>query len=169
MTSPDLAFALAQTLLDRIVTRMTAVGREPGRAFVYDGPAVPADDCCEGLVWIRIGTVTPTDGSAEPYREMRNAPAGPVGATILFEFGVLRCASILDSDGEAPSPDEYTADALAASADRQAMRLAVLCDFPSDIMAANCDGQIPGPWIPVDAGGCSGGYMTTTVGTSIVM
>lgn len=169
--TPDLAFTLAEALLGRIVARMAGQGREPRKAFVYDGPAVPADDCCEGLVWVRIGTITPTDGSADPYREMRNLPAGPSGATILYELGVLRCsvAPPVDEDGYAPTADDFTADARNAASDRQSLRLAVMCDFPQDLMAAMCDGQIPGPWIPVDAGGCSGGWMTVTVGTSIVM
>lgn len=168
---PDLAFSLAEALLGRVVTRMTALGRPPGRAFVYDGPAVPADDCCEGMVWVRVGTIQPTDGSADPYREMRNLPAGPSGATILFELGVLRCtvAPPVGEDGEPPTPDDFTEDARRAGNDRQSLRLAVMCDFPTDLIAAMCDGQIPGAWIPVDAGGCSGGWMTTTVGTSIVM
>lgn len=159
---------LASALLGRFVTRLTALGMKPGRSFVFDGVAIPADDCCDGLAWVRVVQVQPTDGSNAPYSELRNLPATATGATIEFELGILRCAPILDEEGQAPDPDDYTASALQSAADRQQMRMAIICDFPEDITEATCDGQIPGLWAPVDAGGCAGGFMTTTVGTTLV-
>lgn len=164
----DTAFTLASALLGRFVDRLTALGTKPARAFVFDGVAIPADDCCDGLAWVRVVGFQPTDGSNAPYSEMRNLPATATGATITLELGILRCAPILDEEGQAPDPDDYTASALQSGQDRQQMRMAIICDFPEDITEANGDGQIPGLWAPVDAGGCAGGYMTTTVGTTLV-
>lgn len=166
---PDVAFLLAQALLGRFVQRLTDAGVAPAKAFISDGASVPADECCDGLAWVRVGQIQPTDGSSNPYSEMRNTPIPTPGHSIVLEVGVLRCAPVLDEQGNAPSADEYTEAALAAAFDRQSLRMAVLCDFVDDINAVNADGQIPGPWTPLDAGGCAGGYMTTSVGTSMII
>lgn len=166
--SPDLAFTLASALLGHITARLEAAGCAPGRAFVSDGVGVPADDCCSGVAWVRVAQIVATDGHGNAYREMLNAPVGPYGHSIILEAGVLRCTPVLDDQGQPPDPDEYTAAAQLISADRQALRMAVECDLPADIIAANADGQIPGAWTPLDAGGCGGGFLITEIGTSMV-
>lgn len=164
---PDLAFTLAEQLLGHIKDRLT--GDIPKRIYVYAGSAVPADDCCAGMLWIRVGQVEPTAADGNTYRLMLNAGTPVPGHNVLLEVGVLRCGPIIDEQGYAPTGADFTAAAMQAAADRQAMRLAVLCDFPADLIAANADGQIPSTWIPIEAADCVGGYMTVIVGTSIVI
>lgn len=166
---PDVAHTLAVALLGHIMDRLEAQANPPKRAFIVNGVGIPADDCCEGLLWVRVAEIVASDGNGNAWREMWNAPAGPPGHIITIETGVLRCSSVLNEDGTAPSPDDYTATALQASSDRQAVRLALLCDFPPDIIAAQCDGQILSAWTPMDEADCNGGYMTTIVGTSMVI
>lgn len=165
---PDTAFTLANQLLGHMMDRLKDAANPPAKSFVCDSTAVPADDCCNGIAWVRVVNIVPTNGDGEPYRTMANAPTPVPGHSIFLEFGVMRCTPILDEQGNAPDPAEYTAAALQAAADRQQMRLALLCDLPADIIAINADGQIPGNWTPLDAGGCGGGYMTTEIGTSVV-
>lgn len=166
--TPDTAFTLAEALLGRIMDRLTDLGCPPLLAFVFSGVAVPAADCCQGMAWVRVGTIQPTDGSYDAYTKMANLPATAQGATIALEAGLLRCAKGIDGDGEAPRPSEYQEEALRAAVDRDAVRRAILCDFPADILAANADGHVPGPWVAIDVGECTGGAMTTTVGTTLV-
>lgn len=164
----DTAFTLAVALLGHLVSRMESANVAPGRSFVADGATVPAEDCCDGVAWVRVALVSPSDGSGDPYVEMRNLPAGPAGHVITLEIGVLRCTPVLGEQGESPPPEDYTEAARVAAADRGAMRMAVLCDFPADIVAAQADSQVPSEWSPIDAGGCGGGFMTTRVGTTLV-
>lgn len=166
---PDIAFTLLTQLLGHIMDRLTDAGMRPKRSFVYGGGAAPADDCCDGLAWGRVALVQPTDGSGAPVTDIRNASIPAMGHSITLEVGVLRCAPTLDGGGNPPDASDDTAAALQVAADRQQMRMAVLCDFPSDIIAIGADGQAVGPWVPVDAGDCIGGYLTTTVGTSSTM
>lgn len=166
--TPDTAFTIAEALLGRFLARLDASGCGPGKSFIADGASVPAEDCCDGIAWTRVGDIQPTSGDSNPYAEMRNLPAGPSGHDITIEVGIMRCTPILDEQGNPPPSVEYTEAAKLNASDRLAMRQAVLCDWPADLVAANCDGYIPSNWTPIEAGGCGGGYMTITVGTTLV-
>lgn len=166
---PDLAFQLAELLLARITDRLTDAGDRPGRIMISDGIIPPIDDCCEGLLWARVTQITATDGAGTPVALIYNGSIPTMAASIGLEAGILRCSPVLGADGEAPDPDAVTASALQAAADRTQLRMAVLCDFPKDIVALDCDGQAVGAWIPVDGGGCNGGFITTAVGASSTM
>lgn len=152
-----------------MMLRLNATGLPPARSFVSDGGSVPSDECCNGVAWVRVAQITPTDADGNTFRFMWNAPTPVPGHSILLEAGVLRCTPTLDELGNPPSPEEYTAAAQLVSSDRLALRLALLGDFPTNIIEEQADGQIPGVWTPVDAGGCGGGYITTEIGTSMVM
>lgn len=166
---PDVAFQLAEALLGHMMVRLLEADNPPARSFISDGVAPPGDDCCAGIAWVRVATVIPTDGDGNAYRVMLNSPAGPWGHSIFLEAGVLRCTPVLDEQGNPPPDCDYTAAALLAASDRQALRMALICDLPANIIAAGADGQIPGNWTPIDAGGCGGGYITTQIGTTLVI
>lgn len=166
---PDTAFLLAQQLLGRIVARLVDAGDPPGIALISDGDAAPSYDCCLGLAWVRVAEIAATDGSGTPIREIKNVPTPTFGHLITLEAGILRCAPVVDEQGNAPPPAAWTASALQSASDRQQLRMAILCDFPEDVAGVQADGQLPAPWIPIDAGGCAGGYMTVGVGTSMVI
>lgn len=164
---PDLAHTLATALLDHITTRLTDLADPPGRAFVCGEDTIPADDCCDGLVWVRVAAITPTDGSATPTNELMPAGTPVAGHSILLEAGTLRCAPTIDEQGRPPTPDEYTTSALHSAQDRQAVRLAVLCDLPADIIRLQADGQVVGVWTPIYTGDCAGGFLTTQIVATI--
>lgn len=163
---PDLGFTLADALLGRIRTRLIAAGNPPSKVFVYDGASMPADDCCVGLLYVRLAQIDVTDGEGMPLPQIRNNVIGPRGYAFTFEAGILRCAPVVNEQGIAPTAADYTASALLQASDRNQMRYALVCDFPEDIDGAECDGQSIGPWVAVDAGACAGGYITTRVGYS---
>lgn len=165
---PDVAFQLADALLGHIVQRLTDLNAAPERAFVCGESTVPADDCCDGLVWVRVATIIATPGDGSQDRTLRPAVAPIPAHATLLEAGAMRCAPTLDEQGNPPAPEEYTASALASAQDRQAIRAAIECDLPADLVALNADGQLVGAWLPIDDGGCAGGYMTTQIVTSII-
>lgn len=164
---PDVAFTLAQQLLGRIMDRLRDAGDPPKRAYVSDGSTVPADECCDGIAWVRVARIIATHGDGTPVSEIPNSSVPTMGASITLEAGILRCVTTpVDGQGRAPSPEEFTADALQAAADRTQLRMAVLCDFPADIIAIDADGQAVGAWVPISVGGCGGGFLTLDVGAS---
>lgn len=166
---PDLSYNLAAALLARINNRLIKAGQPPAKAFVYDGGTGPADDCCAGLLWVRVAQIDVTDGSGQPLPEIRNIPIGPMGYAITLEAGILRCAPTVNEQGQAPTAAQYEASAVQQASDRLQMRLAVQCDFIPDLQGdpeTECDGQSVGSWVAIDAGACAGGYMTTRVGYS---
>jgi hypothetical protein len=167
--APDLAYTFATRLLAHMLARIEeAGGAAPGRALVSDGDSIPADDCCDGFAWTRVAQIGATDGTGAPYNYAANIGAPVPAHYTVIEIGVLRCTPTVQENGSAPDVEEITAAALEQSADRQAMRLAVECDLPADILELNADAQIPSVWTPIMAGGCAGGFMTTNVITSIV-
>lgn len=169
MTTPDTAYTLAQALLGRIMVRLTDADVAPGLSFVYDGPVLPADDCCQGLLWARLVQIEPTDGSGDPYKTQRNVGVPVPGWLITLEVGILRCIPEINEQGLAPSPDEYNAASLMAAFDRQQIRAAIMTDFLQDVRGNDCDALAPGPWIPADAGGCAGGFTTVAIVTTLSM
>lgn len=149
--------------------RLEAAGDAPARMFISDGVGVVGDDCCDGLAWVRVATIQPTDASGATLSGIRNASIPVFGHSIILEAGTLRCSPTMDSLGRNVTPDDHTRAAQLAASDRQALRMALLCDFPADVIAANADGNTPSAWLPLNAGGCGGGYMTTTIGTSMII
>lgn len=163
---PDVAHTLAAALLAHILDRLTDLDASPGRAFVCGEDTIPADDCCDGLVWTRVASIAPTDGGVNTFAQLLPAGTPVPGHSIRLEAGALRCAPVMQDNGQPPDPSEYTAYALQAAQDRQAIRLAVECDLPADIFAAQADGQVPDVWTPI-GGACTGGFITTQIVTTI--
>ncbi|WP_375483335.1 hypothetical protein [uncultured Jatrophihabitans sp.] len=166
---PDLAFQLADRLLGHILDRLAAADATPGRAFVCAERTIPADDCCDGLVWTRVASIVPTNGDVAQDRSIRPAGDLPVGHAIRLEAGHLRCApSPVDEGGAPPDPAEYTASAITSSVDRAAVRYAIECDLPADLLELQCDAQVVDQWAPLNAAGCAGGFITTSIVVTMV-
>lgn len=169
---PDLAFLLAKALLGHVIDRINAAGYPVAKSFISDGDTIPADDCCDGIAWTRVGALQTTDGSGDQIRDLLPAVTPMPGHGIVLEVGILRCSPAgpgIDEQGDPPAAADITSAALLAAQDRQFMRLAVECDLPKDIIKFQADGHIPGAWGPISAGGCVGGFMTTTVVATIVI
>lgn len=161
-----IAFPVAERLRD-CLCKMLEDSLPVKCCCVWYGSEVSWDDCTiengrEGMAWVRIDSVTPTDRFPNPA-----ATLGPCGAmdgwSVVLELGVLRCAPGISGTGALPGCDDISSAAEKAAHDAHVMRQALLC----------CDwreqGQrfIPGAWQPVGGdGGCHGGTMMVTVHAS---
>jgi hypothetical protein len=126
------------------------------------------DECCSGLGWVRIASVSPTgsgrvgDSLDDPDLNQCNNRHMSVG----FELGVARCAPF-GTPQAGPTCDQWTELALLLDEDALAMRRAVCCY--ADSIAGELDyGPValvrPGAWEPLDtSGGCAGGIMEAAV------
>lgn len=115
------------------------------------------DECCEGVGWVRVALIYPSDNFPQPNTEWTSC--SPLQWAAVLELGVARCAPTPEAT-DMPSGDEWNAVAEAILADAAAMRQALCCfaDVETDRM------YLPGLWQPLPVeGGCVGGFMQVTV------
>lgn len=123
----------------------------PGRVILSPGAAVTHDDCCEGQVWVRVQRIEPMVGRTAGTAN----PCGVLGWVAVLGVGIVRCAAVLDDQGNAPSPEAVTADTVEMNEDSAALAQGILCSGH----ARTIDQWLPsGPM-----GGCVGGEWTCTV------
>ena len=147
--------ALDQTspvLTDFLALTKAALIPAPSRAFVSAG-SVAWDECCDGQTWVRVTSLVP-----DPPTDQRCSvdwwDAG-------IEVGVLRCASVVDDRGNAPSASRLTAEAQSTARDMWNLAEAIRCYFADVPTVVHVD---LGTWTPLGAeGGCVGGTWTATV------
>lgn len=116
-----------------------------------------ADECCDGLAWLRVASIYPSENFPDP--DIGYSRCAPVQWAAVLEIGVARCAPTPDAQTLTP-PDEWTALTLAILDDAAAMRRAVCCwtEVQKDTM------YLVGAWTPMTVeGGCTGGSMLVTV------
>lgn len=113
------------------------------------------DECCRGLGWVRIASVS-------GVREINSTAAADARCfgqerILTLEMGTARCAPTPGA-GAIPSEDEWTAVALLLDEDNGAMERAVCCAF------AKLDDVAVGDYEPFgqDAN-CIGGTMTVRI------
>lgn len=156
----DLFAEVMQTLLGCANQALIDCGRPVGRAFLAPGSQVAWDDCCDGQLWVRMINVFP---SGRPFPAVDSVqPCGIAVLAVQLAVGVVRCAAVVDDNGNAPTPEELTADTLAQSADASILLSAIqCCDLPT-----TTDKLIRvGTWTPSGPqGGCVGGEWTLTLG-----
>lgn len=115
------------------------------------------DECCEGVGWVRVAAIYPSDEFPQPNTVWSSC--GPLQWAAVLEMGVGRCAPTPEAD-ELPTSDEWNTIAQAVLDDAAAMRRALCCftDLEQDRM------HVAGLWQPLPVeGGCVGGYMTVTI------
>jgi hypothetical protein len=146
-------------LLDCLVDRLDVYGVPVCRSVWHPGATVPWDACgtasgdAEGQAWVAVQRVYPSDRfptqTADAHRCI------PMGYGVELLVGVLRCASVVDDSGRAPSADAVTADAIKTSRDRQLTLEAITCCLIDD----DDPGVYRlGAWEPLGPnGGCVGG------------
>jgi hypothetical protein len=143
---------IAQALLDCVEVNLTV---PVGRSLIMPGDRVVWDDCCDGQLWVKVDSI-------QGARSMREPAVQPCAATynVTLSVGVVRCASMLDDQGNIPTTAAMTADALTVLQDYADVLAGITCCFaPQELVAAL---RIQ-DWTPVGPeGGCVGG----TVGVS---
>lgn len=117
-------------LLDCAETALDGCGRSVGRAFLAVGD-VAHDNCCEdeGQLWVRLIEAYPSASGTTPF-PAQATNAQPCGIKILaarVAVGIVRCAHTLDDQGNAPTAEELTFDALGATADASILLSAIQC------------------------------------------
>ena len=123
--------AIMDTALQTLAAELAGTVSGPiGHTFLVPGTAVAADWCCPGdcasgpcgQAWVRLVQLYPTRVFPAPDATWSKVPS--VDSAIQLELGVLRCVAGLGENGEAPAPEEMTADAIAALDDAAALRAA---------------------------------------------
>jgi hypothetical protein len=149
----------------------------PGEICHRPGQEVPLnfgtaqDECCTGLAWVRIVSITPLSVLGLGVGQSIRSPESPCNnseARIRFELGVARCAQF-GTTSAGPTCDQWTALALLVDEDAARMRRAVCCldtVTRDDLDYAHVDQIRAGEWVPMPVEGmCAGGVMELTVDT----
>jgi hypothetical protein len=157
---------LAQELLACLEARLAAGPNPPppSRIMLRAGAEVTPmlstldDECCSGLGWVRIQSVS----GVRQLGELDNIVCFSQERTLTLELGVARCmptpgASVLVTE------DQWTAVALQLDADMGAMESAVCCAF-GDIEGSAAEEVSVGTYEPFGVdGNCVGGTMTVLI------
>lgn len=165
MTSTvDLGTVFAESLLADVVTSTANYPLPPyGLASFIAGADVPIMDCCAGLLWTRVDTVYPTDGSGQPFTQARWDPSNIPAWAFPIQVGFLWCHENIDDEGNMVSPAVEQANAQRDAAYRAAIYLAIVELFPESLRPCGASYRMTN-WTPFGpAGSCSGGGLTVTV------
>lgn len=167
MTAP-VVDPVAQPILDALLLCLemeaARVPNPPAAVCMRPGDRVDLlmaqgrDECCEGLAWVRLAQVYPSNAFPIPNEGYVKCLTG---WAVVVELGIARCAPIGD-EHHLPSCDEWTATVNDTTADSAAlrrtwMRLKTIDDFRFTM-------TVPGTYEPMTTeGGCVGGAMLLTV------
>ena len=132
--------ALAELLYGIAEQAATAVTPTPTRIVVSPGDVETWDDCCDGMVWLRVDSLVATGNRGD---------CGPAFTDLTLELGVLRCETGSSDSGEPPTSEQINADTSQVYDDMDAVRYVLGCE----VTGAKLD-----QWVPVGPqGGCIGG------------
>jgi hypothetical protein len=156
--TPDLLVRLTQELLDCACSALekTTCGC-PSRAFVSWG-AVAWDRCCDdGMLWVGIDRVFAYERFPAPAGVVTCQP--PLAADLVI--GVLRCAPVVNDQGEAPSVEKLMLSSAQNEEDAYVLMNGVLCCLAE---AGKMRPFVVGNQRPLGpAGGCIGSELRLTV------
>lgn len=136
-----------------------------GRVFLAPGTTVPWDDCCEngGQLYVRVVEAYPTAGPGANFPGIdAQQQCGVNLLAAQLAVGVIRCAHTIDDDGNPPSVEEVTVDALKTTLDMSILLNAITCCFGPKRKHFKVNN-----WTPQGVqGGCVGGEWTLFVAIS---
>lgn len=167
--SDPLVMPMAREMLDCLQQEIAKVPNPPTYVQLRPGSVVDfllssagADECCEGLAWVRPDVHYPSSG-AEPFPAQDEAvPRGGVAAwAVTLELGAVRCAPTPDAS-EIPSGADWDATTQAVMDDAAALRRAICCYIEADPKRKNF--VLPQAWQPLPVGGgCVGGLIPVII------
>jgi hypothetical protein len=121
---------------------------------------IGADECCEGLAWVRPALFVPSSG-VFPEQDSSALKDGTRGWAITLEMGAIRCSPTPD-ENSIPSDDTWNAVVEAVMDDAAAMRRAICCFI--DASPSRKGYVLPLQWEPIAIeGGCVGGTLQIVV------
>lgn len=157
--SSAIAAAISQALADYGLD-------EPAILSPFTGVGVPIADACDGMVWVRVGAVFPSDGSSQPYVTARAGWDVPAWC-FPIEVGVLWCHDNITPDGSFIAPAKEAEYAARDGDYRLALLDAITYRWrpqAPDPLALAVMGQRLDVWQPIGPdGGYSGGSVVTYV------
>lgn len=116
------------------------------------------DECCRGLGWVRVQSVS----GVRALGERDNVTCFQAERTLILEMGTARCAPSADIS-TVPSEAQWLAVALQLDADHGAMEAAVCCAF-GDLEGSGAEEVAVGEYRPFGVdGNCIGGTMTVEI------
>lgn len=160
------AIVLAQELLACLETALGARPNPPpaSKIMLRAGEEVTpllgtgTDECCTGLGWVRIASVS----GVRQLGELQNVACFERERTLTLELGVARCAPSAPVSG-VPTEDQWAAAAFQLDADMGAMEAAICCAF-GDLDGSVAEEVSVGDYRPFGIdGNCIGGTMTVLV------
>lgn len=164
MTAPlDHGAFFAESMLAAAVASIDAYNLpQPALATFIAGAGVPVMDACEGLLWTRVDTVYPTDGTGTPFAPTRLDFDLPAWA-FPVEMGILWCHQNIDAQGNMTDPALEQQYAQRDGQYRFALLASLAERFP-DLAKPWGEGFRVSPWGPIGPeGGYSGGLVIVTV------
>lgn len=150
MSHPREEWSRLTTLLDTAAVAVSGCGVPTTRVGVVHGDLV-WDECCSGYLFTRVVRTTVGTSFPQPSQDPRNCPKIP---TTLVELGILRCAPVIDDNGNPPSAEEQSDFAKAMIVDKSILYNVIINHKPSwasfPLVIEN--------WVPLSIeGGCGGG------------
>lgn len=119
---------------------------KPSFKVISPGSEVAWDECCEGMLYVRLGEST-------PRYQRGNQARCPITLDLILRVGVLRCVTNLGDGGRLPSSREITRDGLVTARDMGELYNALQCFEAPGAMSTSL-----GTWSPLGPqGDCAGG------------
>lgn len=166
----DAGTFFAESLLQTVVDKTAELGLPAyGMASYIAGNSIPVMDPCEGLLWVRIDTVMPTDGSGNPFADARIDFDFPAWLYPI-QLGFLWCHQNITEDGNFVDPAIEQANAERDGQYRAAIYLALAESYP-DAVKPYALGMRLTPWTPFgpDGGYSGGGLLVNVIAPMIVL
>lgn len=160
------AIVIAQELLSCLETALLAGPNPPpaSKIMLRAGAEVTpllgtgTDECCTGLGWVRIQSIS----GVRTLGELDNVSCFQQERTLNLELGVARCAPSADIS-TVPSEEQWAAVAMQLDADQGAMEAAICCAF-GDLEGSAAEEVAVGEYLPFGVdGNCIGGTMQVSV------
>lgn len=152
---------LMTSILSAVASAFEEDETPPGRVELTPGLLPAWDDCCAGQLYLRVREIFPTAGSGSPFPQFDAQQKGVNAAcaihmvSVSFAVGMMRCAAVLDDNGNAPTPEAVSADAREMYHDMNIILQTLVCGL-KEIKAIQ--GLKMDRWIPQGVnGGCHGG------------
>lgn len=151
-TIPDNLSPEMWALLSCANGALVEAGVPVGKAFLNPGLIVPSDDCCDGQLSVRVIERFPS--RTFPAIDSTSSNCNPMFWAVQLGVSVLRCAHTVDDQGNFPTAEQMTADALAISRDMALLETAIRCCW----VPVGTEKKMLQQWTPLETeGGCMGG------------
>lgn len=160
------AIVIAQELLACLQTELVASPYPiaPEHVMMRAGAEVTPllgtnrDECCEGLGWVRIASIT----GVHDVGDLSNVSCFSQERTLVLELGVVRCAPTSDVSS-VPTEAQWLDAALKLDSDQGDMEAAICCAF-SDLEGSAAEEVSVGEYRPLGVdGNCIGGTMLVNI------